>query len=30
MNENLNLREILKECPKGTTFYSTVYGDVNF
>lgn len=30
MNENLNLREILKDCPKGTAFYSTVYGDVNF
>lgn len=30
MNENLNLRELLKDCPKGTAFYSTVYGDVNF
>lgn len=30
MNENLNLRKILKDCPKGTAFYSTVYGDVKF
>lgn len=28
MNENLNLVEILKDCPKGTKLYSTVYGDV--
>ena len=28
MNENLNLVEILKYCPKGTKLYSTVYGDV--
>ena len=28
MNENLNLVEILKDCPKGTTLYSTIFGDV--
>ena len=28
MNENLNLVEILKDCPKGTKLYSTVLGDV--
>ena len=28
MNENLNLVEILKNCPKGTKLYSTIYGDV--
>ena len=28
MNENLNLVEILKDCPKGIKLYSTVYGDV--
>ena len=30
MNENLNLVEILKDCPRGTKLYSTVYGDVEF
>ena len=30
MNENLNLVEILKDCPKGTKLYSTIYGDVEF
>ena len=30
MNENLNLVEILKNCPKGTKLYSTIYGDVEF
>ena len=30
MNENLNLVEILKNCPKGTKLYSTTYGDVEF
>lgn len=30
MNENLNLREILKYCPKGTELYSPLYGDVYF
>ena len=30
MNENLNLVEILKNCPKGTKLYSTVFGEVEF
>lgn len=30
MNENLNLVDILKDCPKGTKLYSTIYGDVEF
>lgn len=30
MNEKLNLVEILKDCPKGTKLYSTVYGEVEF
>lgn len=30
MNENLNLVEILKDCPKGTTLYSIPYGNVRF
>ena len=30
MNENVDLVEILKDCPKGTKLYSTVYGDVDF
>lgn len=28
MNENINLVEILKDCPKGTKLYSTIHGDV--
>ena len=28
MNENLNLREILKDCPTGTKLYSPIFGDV--
>ena len=28
MNENLNLVAILKDCPKGTVLYSTIYGYV--
>lgn len=28
MNENLNLVEILKDCPEGTKLYSPLYGDV--
>ena len=28
MNENLNLIEILKDCPEGTKLYSPAYGDV--
>ena len=27
MNENINLCEILKDCPKGTKFYSYIFGD---
>ena len=30
MNENLNLIEILKDCPKGTKLYSMIHGDVEF
>lgn len=30
MNENLNLIEILKDCPKRTKLYSTVFGEVEF
>ena len=30
MNENLNLVEILKDCPQGTKLYSPVYGEVEF
>ena len=30
MNKNLNLIEILKDCPKGTKLYSTVFGEVEF
>lgn len=30
MNENLNLAEILKDCPKGTKLYSPIYGEVEF
>ena len=30
MNENLNLVEILKDCPSGTKLYSTIFGDVKF
>ena len=28
MNENLDLVEILRDCPKGTKLYSPIYGDV--
>lgn len=28
MNENIDLTEILKGCPKGTKFYSSVFGEV--
>lgn len=28
MNENINLVEILKDCPEGTKFYSSVYGEL--
>ena len=30
MNENLNLVEILKDCPKGTKLYSPLFGEVEF
>ena len=30
MNENLNLAEILKDYPRGTKLYSTLYGEVEF
>jgi hypothetical protein len=30
MNKNLNLVDILKECPKGTKLYSTIHGEVEF
>lgn len=30
MKENLNLVEILKDCPRGTKLYSTIHGEVEF
>lgn len=30
MNENIDLTKILKNCPIGRKFYSSVYGDVEF
>ena len=30
MNENIDLTKILKDCPKGTEFYSAVDGEVKF
>ena len=30
MNEHFDLTEILKDCPEGTKFYSTIFGDVEF
>ena len=30
MNENIDLTKILKDCPKGWEFYSSVYGEVRF
>ena len=30
MNENIDLTQILKGCPKGTKLYSSVYGEVEF
>lgn len=30
MNENIDLREILKDCPSGTTFWSKLHGQVIF
>ena len=28
MNKNIDLTKILKDCPKGTKFYSSIYGEV--
>lgn len=28
MNENIDLTKILKNCPKGTKFYSSIYGEL--
>ena len=30
MNENIDLTKILKDCPEGWKFYSSIYGDVAF
>ena len=30
MNENLDLAKILKGCPEGTKFYSSIFGEVSF
>ena len=30
MNENIDLTKILKDCPKGTKFYSPIFGVVDF
>ena len=30
MNKNIDLTKILKNCPKGTKFYSPVWGEVSF
>ena len=30
MNENLDLTVVLKDCPKGTKFYSSTFGNVEF
>ena len=30
MNENIDLAKILKDCPKGTKFYSSLFGEVKF
>ena len=30
MNESIDLTKILKDCPKGTKFYSILYGEVEF
>lgn len=30
MNENIDLTKILKNCPKGTKLYSTIFGEVTF
>ena len=30
MNTNIDLTKILKDCPKGTKLYSTIFGEVEF
>ena len=30
MNENIDLTKILKDCPKGTKFYTPLFGEVDF
>ena len=30
MNENIDLTKILRDCPKGTKFYSPLFGEVEF
>lgn len=30
MNNNINIAEILKNCPEGTKFYSTIHGEIFF
>lgn len=30
MSENIDLTKILKDCPKGTKFYSPLCGEVEF
>ena len=30
MNENIDLTKILKDCPKGTKLYSSIFGEVYF
>ena len=30
MNENIDLTNILKDCPKGWKFYSSIFGEVKF
>lgn len=30
MNDNIDLTELLEGCPKGTEFYSTLFGKVTF
>ena len=30
MNENIDLTKILKDCPIGWEFYSSIHGDVTF
>ena len=30
MNKNIDLTKILKDCPKGTKFYTSIFGEVEF